>query len=162
MSGKSKQYLFYGVIIIAAVLIYFKNQNSSDLDLSALRVYQNDVLKNVELPTDRLSIVHFYASWCGPCMQELPEINKSMSWLESNNISFIALTDDNQELINRLQESMQLQFPVYQLEHDMPHYGIRSIPTSYFVNSTGEVVHQVTGKLEWDEAKLIQLVKKHL
>ncbi|MGF1565147.1 MAG: TlpA family protein disulfide reductase [Flavobacteriales bacterium] len=92
-------------------------------------------------------LVNFYASWCGPCMQEIPVLKRANAL---GNFKVVGVTDDASEAIAEVAQRFGVSYPLYRLDRTLDDYGVHSIPTSYLINAEGEVVLSINGVREWD------------
>jgi thiol-disulfide isomerase/thioredoxin len=92
-------------------------------------------------------LVNFYASWCGPCMQEIPALKRANAL---GNFKVVGVTDDAPEAIAKVAQRFGVSYPLYRLDRTLDDYGVHSIPTSYLINAEGEVVLSINGVREWD------------
>jgi thiol-disulfide isomerase/thioredoxin len=45
-------------------------------------------------PTDKLHVINFWATWCGPCVSELPEFQKAINEADKNKVDFLFVSLD--------------------------------------------------------------------
>ncbi|MFZ6052986.1 TlpA family protein disulfide reductase [Halocola ammonii] len=99
----------------------------------------------------KTTFVNFYASWCGPCMNEMPDLQRSWSKRDQEQTNFVALTDDSWQKINAVRQKFGLTFPVYKLTGSLNDQGIYTIPTSFLFSENGELLQKQTGVVNPEE-----------
>ncbi len=99
-------------------------------------------------------VLNFWASWCPPCQSEMPEFDKVCAEL-GNAVQFVMvdLTDGQREtpdLGAAYVEEQGFTFPVYFDIHQegADAYGIRSIPTTIFIDKDGYIVTSAQGAID--------------
>jgi cytochrome c biogenesis protein CcmG, thiol:disulfide interchange protein DsbE len=88
-------------------------------------------------------ILTFWATWCGPCRQELPLLSEYASHHASQGLSVLGFTLDPPEEIRKVQQVAQsLSFPVGLLANStLPGYGrIWRIPVNFTIDRRGRLV----------------------
>lgn len=108
------------------------------------------------------TVVNVWATWCGPCREELPELQAASAAL-GERVRFVGIdrTDPRDEALELLAASGVTYDNVADPRDDyVPRLGIRGMPTTLFVDADGVVRHRWTGPL--DEAQVLDLVAEHL
>jgi len=107
--------------------------------------------------------VNFWATWCGPCVMEMPMLNNMYHKLKSANFEMLAVSIDTGgvEDVRKFIEEMKVDFTVL---HDrenitMKPYSLRSIPKTYMINPKGEVEAKADGMREWDNPEMIEYLR---
>lgn len=98
--------------------------------------------------TEGVTIVHFYASWCGPCLKELPEIKAFKETPLGEKINFVFITEDKESVVKTFRE--RYGFNIYRV-NKLKEVNIYSIPVSYLLNTKHEVVKSDLGSWNWTE-----------
>ena len=90
-------------------------------------------------------ILNFWASWCGPCKSEMPDIEAAyQEYGDQIHFLIVNLTDGSQETVASASSYIEAQgytFPVY-YDTDMSGayaYGVSGIPVTYFINGEGNL-----------------------
>ena len=97
----------------------------------------------VTLPEGRPVIVNFLASWCGPCREELPELEKV-----SGTVAVVGVdVKDNRDKAVDLLDDTGVTFPVaYDPQEEVAgRYRLTGMPTTVFVDARGRVVGRIHG-----------------
>ncbi|UAB84407.1 TlpA family protein disulfide reductase [Zunongwangia sp. SCSIO 43204] len=112
--------------------------------------------KGEELPMKELKgkviFMNFWATWCPPCVAEMPGINQLYKDLENDkDIAFIMLSLDKdfQKAID-FNKRKGFDFEVYRAKSIPPMYATQSIPTTYVVDANGKLVLSHLGMGDYD------------
>lgn len=106
----------------------------------------------------KVIFLNFWATWCVPCRQEMPTMEKLHREYKREGLEVLAvnLRETKQE-VRKFFDELGLTFTAL-LDRDgevSQEYGTWSLPLSYFINRKGEFVGKVIGYRKWDgpEAK---------
>ena len=136
-----------------------------DADFS-LRVKTLDgKLVNMEDYRGKVIFLNFWATWCMPCVAELPSINKLYNQFKDDNIIFLLVSNENSEKVKSYKTRKKYDIPFYIIDEDgsVPHqYYSRSIPTTFIINKEGKVVKASLGAEDWDDKEFVETLKKML
>lgn len=113
----------------------------------------------------RLIFLNFWATWCGPCRAEMPSMQRL--WEEFKEEDFVILAINIQEeskLVSSFMNERGLSFPVLLDEKGKVArtYGIRGIPTTFFLNPEGEIIGKAVGARDWDSEESFELIRELL
>lgn len=106
----------------------------------------------------KVVFLNFWATWCVPCRQEMPTMEKLHREFTKQGLEVIAVNlRESKEDVRKFFDELGLTFTAL-LDRDgevSNEYGVWSIPLSYFINRKGEFVGKVIGYRKWDgpEAK---------
>lgn len=107
----------------------------------------------------RWLVVNYWAEWCAPCREELPELNALDQVSEDIQVLGIHFDAYEGAELLALSERMDIRFPV--LGHDFAAAHALALPqvlpTTYIINPAGELVHTLQGPQ--DEAGLLALLQ---
>ena len=133
-------------------------------DLTLLNLEGKKVsLKNDFSEKDKLYVFSFWATWCGPCINELDEMNDLMSeWKKSLNIEVITVaTDDSrtQKRVKPLVNGKGWDYKILDTNQDLKRaLSIVNIPYTVVVKNN-KIVHIQNGYVPGNETELFQKLK---
>ncbi len=94
-------------------------------------------------------LITFFATWCPPCMQEIPDLIKLHAKYGSQGFSVIGLSVDESgpKVVKELIEKRSINYPVLMADGATARSfgGVVGIPTSFLVNSKGTIVKKYPG-----------------
>jgi len=96
-------------------------------------------------------LINFWATWCGPCKRELPDLVALRDEYKDKNIKILGISVDRDgdvlNLVHTFAVQANLAYPIVIDNGDLEQAfgGIRGIPTSFFVNRKGEIVKKMIG-----------------
>jgi cytochrome c biogenesis protein CcmG, thiol:disulfide interchange protein DsbE len=106
----------------------------------------NEIIKNNEV-----TVVNFFASWCEPCKRETPELNEYAMDTAGSDVQVVGINiDDSVKNRDAFLHTYDVQYPVFELtdEEGMTNeFKISLMPTTFFVDSNGEVVRAYIGEI---------------
>ena len=95
--------------------------------------------------------LNFWASWCGPCRLEMPDIEKLYKELNPEEAVIIAVNigEDNSTVSTFLRDN-NLTFPIAldTISSSPYHYNLQGIPTTFIIDEEGYIVAKYSGYME--------------
>ncbi|WP_297338168.1 TlpA disulfide reductase family protein [Algoriphagus sp.] len=97
-------------------------------------------------------VLHFWATWCKPCIEEFPSLREAQPRLEKENVQFLIASDEELGLIEKFQKRFQTGLNLIQLSKgSLSEFGIYALPTTLILNEEGEQIHRISGKIDWSK-----------
>ena len=110
-----------------------------------------------------VTLVHFWATWCPPCLTEIPALDRLMDDFANQRdfqVLMVAVQDDIEKVETFL--GSDAAFVLYDHDWDVAHrYGTRKLPETYLVVD-GQVVKRWEGAQDWDQEKIRQRLREAL
>ena len=110
--------------------------------------------KRVELGSLKGEVVFLdlWATYCGPCVAELPGIERLAQSLKNENVAFLTVTREKaervQEFVRKNHPALTIYLADEKLPPDLPAQGI---PTAYILDRNGSAVYHLAGGANWDD-----------
>lgn len=112
-------------------------------------------------------LLNFWATWCAPCVREMPALDRLQARLGPEGLSVIALSVDRQGLeavepfYRRLSiEALDIYLdPANQVARS---FTVPGLPTSYLIDPDGQMVGVLAGPAEWDSPDALALIRHYL
>jgi thiol-disulfide isomerase/thioredoxin len=105
----------------------------------------------------KVLLVTFFATWCPPCIQEIPTLIDLQNSYASKGFSVIGMSVDEGGVppLKRLIDRTGINYPVLMADNEVARGfgGVTGIPVSFLVNRQGELVKKYLGYIEHDVLK---------
>lgn len=136
--------------------------NYPQADYSLKLVDAEGVKFDMESLRGKVIFLNIWASWCPPCIAEMPGINQLYNDTDRDNVAFIMLSvDDDFSRAIKLHQKKGFDFDIYQAPKGIPSlYYSQSIPTTYIINKEGELVLKHSGMGDFNTAEFKNYLKK--
>lgn len=135
---------------VSKVISVEKNEGRKAADFSWTDESGNKVTF-AEFSRNNVVLINFWATWCGPCKRELPDLIALHNEYKGKNVKIIGISVDRDAdvlgLVRNFAAEANLTYPIVidNGELEKAFGGIRGIPTSFFVNKNGEIVKKMIG-----------------
>ena len=113
----------------------------------------------------KVVLLNFWATWCKPCEEELPAMERLHRELAASGFALLAISvDDSVEPVQAFRKRLGLTFPVlHDVEKDVSEtYQAFRFPESLLVDAEGVVVERYIGPKEWDAPSYVDRVRRLL
>ncbi len=112
----------------------------------------------------KVVMVNFWASWCAPCIRELPSIDRLQARLGSDKFSVAAISIDRggKPVARRMLNRLKLKNLTLYTDRDSTtarSLGVRNMPTTIVYDQKGREVGKLVGGAEWDSNEAVALLK---
>ena len=105
--------------------------------------------------------INYWATWCNPCLAEMPYMAELYeNFKDEEDIIFLYLSREKLETIKNYKpkdESLQ-QLPIYKIITDDEFFATSGIPTTFIVNSDGEVIVKDLGSAFWNDESVFKFI----
>ena len=189
MSNNSKSQaiiitISFAILLIAGVSLYnkfFKQINLDNISVPAAEIErispaiqlpefsfldENHKSINIRKFKGKILLINFWATWCKPCIKELPQLDNLIEILGPENIDIITISIDNNKTINDLKNFFNnlniKNLNIYQ-DKDARGYELLNaigIPTTILVDRNLNAHLKVSGYLNWQDTQIMNLINQ--
>ena len=132
--------------------INFQNINNETINLSKFK--------------NSLVIINFWATWCAPCIEEMPSLNELQVNPIFNNLQILPINvgRDSIEKSENFYKKLKLKNLKIYFDKDIQlanKFLLRGLPTTVFVNKKGEEFARIIGFVNFNDKKIIKWLKQY-
>lgn len=142
--------------VLGTLLLMNCSKPPSDLEKIELRTLAGDPIDMGDFK-DKIVFVNFWATWCKPCIQEMPTIAKAQEQLKDENVVFIFPSDEDVDLINHFKEVRKFDFNFVRAQNTTA-LAIQALPTTFIFNKKGDRIFAEAGFRDWSTPESIALI----
>jgi thiol-disulfide isomerase/thioredoxin len=108
-------------------------------------------------------VLNFWATWCGPCIRELPSLERLNTELGGENAQVVLISQDRGgfKQTDRFLKKLKVDFPDNFIDERLKFsraIGVVSLPTTIFIGPDGMEVGRLVGTAEWDSPEALELI----
>lgn len=104
--------------------------------------------------------LNFWATWCAPCIAEMPDIRDLYDQFGSE-AAFFLISDEQPERIRNFMERRGFDMPVYIRRGGVPaDFSSGSIPVTFVISPEGQIVIRKTGVAKWNSNTMQELMRE--
>lgn len=110
----------------------------------------------------KVVFINFWATWCPPCVAELPSLQKLYD-VYGDKITFLFIASDEVENVNAFMDKKGFTFPVRYKKSEYPD-GLEhtSIPTTYIIDKLGKIVLEKSAVADWNSKEVHGILEELL
>jgi thiol-disulfide isomerase/thioredoxin len=116
---------------------------------------------------DRVILLNLWATWCGPCVKEMPSLDRLQAQLGGDAFQVVALSLDRggRAAVEPFYKKTGVQNLTVFLDpasDSMKALSLRGLPTTILVDPEGRELGRVEGAVEWDAPEVVAFLRQHL
>lgn len=157
-----RRYSIMRYIFSFALLIFLTScqQEASFRSKLAINTLDN---KAVELGTysDKVIFLNLWATWCAPCIKEMPSI-EALSKKFEGKVEFILASNEEIEKIVQFKNKKPFDLDYFKIQNSPESLGVYALPATFIIGKDGEVVFEEKGSRDWNSEESTELINKIL
>ena len=111
----------------------------------------------------RVIFLNKWATWCRPCVLELPSIQALHDSLRSEDVAFVLVSDEDPAKVRAFVQSRRLTVPVYIAAEKPPRTLVsQGIPATYILDRSGNVMAEHVGAANWFAPECVAYLRRLL
>lgn len=150
-------------LVLGMPSVASERYDTPPLSLERLSQHAAGELVNLEDYKGKVVLVNFWATWCPPCVHELPSMQSLHDALDGQPFEILALNmGEDPAMVGKFLDSFntKLTFPIL-LHADRKvaiDWKVRAMPTSMVVDKQGRLVSVITGARMWDSEEVVNAI----
>ena len=112
-----------------------------------------------------VTVVNFWATWCGPCVEEIPSLNRLRERMRDRHFRLVSVDYAEQPgQVRAFMEKVRVDFPVL-MDSDgatAARWGVLVFPATFVIGADGRIAYGVTGAIHWDDETVVQALERLL
>lgn len=133
--------------------------------ITPLAIKLNDAHENTIIKNNykgQVTIINFWATWCPPCVQEIPSLNRLKKKMKGLPFELISINyAEEKKVILKFMKRVNVEFPVL-LDKDgdfAKQWNVLTYPSTFIIGKDGEIKYGVNAAIEWDDPEFIKKIK---
>lgn len=105
-------------------------------------------------------LVNFWATWCPPCVKEMPSLNVLHNNLKNSGFTVLAIhAGPAFANVKKFVKKNELDFDiVIDTNMSLSGWGVVGLPTTFLVNPDGKIVYKAVGERDWGSEEMIEFI----
>ncbi len=106
----------------------------------------------------KVVVLNFWATWCPPCVEETPALNRLQKYIDSRNGMILGVSvDEDAAAYDKFLKDQAVVFPTYRdaSKKSAADYGTTMYPETYVIDRHGKIARKIIGAQQWDSPEML-------
>ncbi len=107
-------------------------------------------------------IINFWTTWCPPCREEIPSMNRAWQQLRQEDVVMLAVNmGEDEDTIFVFTADYPAEFPLL-LDRDgavIAQWPVKGLPTTYIISPDGHIAYRAIGGRNWDDSDILNTLR---
>jgi len=111
----------------------------------------------------KVVLVNFWASWCMPCIREMPGILRLAKEMQDKPFAVVGVNvGESERRAQAAARRLEIDFPVLLDKESITfkRWGATVLPTAYILDTSGQISYVGRGPLEWDQPEIVDKLQQ--
>ncbi len=110
---------------------------------------------------NQITVVNFWATWCPPCVEEIPSLNRLRQKMKGKPFELISINyAESSQTIDQFLKRINVEFPVL-LDKDgsvSTEWNVVAFPSTFVIGLDGKIHYGINAAIRWDSTEVIKLL----
>lgn len=100
-------------------------------------------------------ILNYWATWCAPCIREIPALNRAAETLKDEGFIFLLASDESLDDITEFLLDHEFKGNFIKLNTFFASFGVEAVPSTILYDSAGKIINTWVGEYAWDSEEIL-------
>ncbi|WP_458333362.1 redoxin domain-containing protein [Peijinzhouia sedimentorum] len=100
-------------------------------------------------------LINFWATWCRPCIAEMPNLENAKLILEQEDFVVLSISDEGVDKIKNFADKNPYAFTWLKLEQKVMEFEVYALPKTIVLDKEGNQIWEHSGIEEWDSPEIL-------
>jgi len=109
----------------------------------------------------KVVLLNFWASWCPPCVEEIPSMTRLTTKLKDSPFTILAINlGESKKQMSKFIAKHKVNFPILldPKKIQPKNWNVFAFPSSFIIDKTGKIRYSIAGGLNWDTQEVYELL----
>ena len=161
--------IIFSIFVVNVVFSDEKPPFKNILVLDKPKIYKEIIFQDREgnqinlnsINTEEIYILNFWATWCAPCKDEMPSLDKLQA-IEGIFIYPINMEDKNLNNVDKFYKDLKIKNLNVYFDQGLKlvkFFTLRGVPTTIILNKNKEMIARISGSVDFEDEKFISWIK---